>query len=83
VALVGYMHDRTGLPDRAMTPTDVADYLSRHGCPAQLAEQCVALFRCCDEARFAWAGTVDHSLTSAAERLILDWEAEQWSPPVA
>jgi hypothetical protein len=79
-ALLGYLHDRTGLPAAATTPAEVAHHLHANGCPPTPAAAVVGLLRQCDEARFAPTRTDNPALSDAAERLVLEWEAAPWSP---
>jgi hypothetical protein len=79
-ALLVYLQARADLPATATTPAELAESMQRRQRPERLVTAAVDILRRCDEARFA-PETVEHeSLSSDAERVILEWEAEAWSP---
>lgn len=73
-ALVSYLQDRMGMAAADTTPTDVSRALTVRA-PGTLVTQTVSLLKGCDEARFAPAESVQADLRTAAEVLILEWEA--------
>jgi hypothetical protein len=80
-ALTAYLQARAGLPPAATTPAEVAESLRQSRCSEQLMAAASDTLRRCDEARFAPAAVAGQPLAADAERVILAWEAETWSPP--
>jgi hypothetical protein len=74
-ALIGYLHDRTGLPKMASTPAEITAHIAGTGQLTQRVKDISELLHRCDHARFARDGRGDVGLAIDAERLILDWEA--------
>jgi hypothetical protein len=74
-AVLGYLRARFPLPESAVTPSEITAALRELGVPAGDAEQVGAVFRACDEARFAPASNNGASLTARAETAVAKLEA--------
>lgn len=73
-----YLRQRFDLPGAAPTPVEVAAYLRRAGCAAELAEKTAELFRTCDAARYSPIRNGGH-LSEMAASMIEALEADRAS----
>jgi hypothetical protein len=79
-ALIAYFHSRADMPPALSTPAEVGQWLSERGCSNAQVAAATNLLQRCDEARFAPSRSVSTTLIGDAERAILQWETESWSP---
>jgi hypothetical protein len=73
--VLGYLRARFPLPGSAVTPSEITAALHELGVAGDAAAQAVAVFRACDEARFAPAGGTGAALAASAEAAVAKLEA--------
>lgn len=80
-AVADYLRQRLDLVAATPTPAEVDLFLRGLTLPAELCARTSDLFQTCDALRYApLPPAVSDSLRSAAEQVVLDLEAQTWSP---
>lgn len=80
-ALIGYLHDRAGLPVTATTPAEISAELNALCCPSLSIAATIALLHRCDAARFAPGSATDAELSADTAKTVLEWETATWPGP--
>lgn len=72
--MLDYLRDRYLLPPGSFTPAEIAAHLRSTGCPAERIERVEALFRQCDNCRFAPRHDLINEMAVDADQLIITME---------
>jgi hypothetical protein len=82
--MASYLAERFDLAAEEPTPAEAGRCLDAAGCSVESATRAVAFFQICDAARFAQQAAPEPvDLAAAAEKLILDLEAESCRVPAS